>query len=242
MSTPGSGPSDAAFQRFAQYVDHIRAISGVHWVTASDLPTLYPDPVRTDGATEADLDELARRITNASAGGLDYQRIGARVYSVADQFELLTLALNEVVAGRAVVFPLKAGGLFGPDAPAASSSLTNLDAPAFRDTLRDVDEFIQTQRRIPARVFIGAEAVPPADFLVAMAEAWSVRRQHGGSLARQTVSLGHDAHVLAERHVAKDTPGLFGNWIVHKAGFRAPKLMGLARLQAWTLKPAAARP
>jgi hypothetical protein len=42
----------------------------------------------------------------------------------------------------------------------------------------------------------------------------------------------------SERHVAKDTPGLFGDWVIHKAGFRAPKLVELTRLQAWTLKPA----
>jgi len=234
--------TDAAFKRFGEYVDHIRAIPGARWITASDLPTLYPDLVRTEGATQDDLDELAKRIINGSTDGLDYQRIGARVYSVADQFELLTLALNDAMASHAVVFPLRAGGLMGPDAPASSSSLTNLNAFAFRDSFHDVHEFIQTRRCVPARVFVGAEVVPPADFLVAMAGAWSVHRQQGGPLAGQTVSLGRDVRILPERHVAKDTPGLFGNWIVHKAGFRAPKLVELARLQAWTLKPATARP
>jgi hypothetical protein len=41
-----------------------------------------------------------------------------------------------------------------------------------------------------------------------------------------------------ERYVATDTPELFGGWVIHKAGFRAPKVMEMARLQAWTLKPA----
>jgi hypothetical protein len=44
--------------------------------------------------------------------------------------------------------------------------------------------------------------------------------------------------VGSTRYVAEDTPDLFGGWIIHKEGFRAPKLMELARLQAWTLKPA----
>jgi hypothetical protein len=38
--------------------------------------------------------------------------------------------------------------------------------------------------------------------------------------------------------VAPDTPGLFGGWIIHKEGFRAPRIVEQARLQAWTLKPA----
>ena len=237
-----AGETDAAFKRFAEYVDHIRAIPGVRWITASDLPTLYPDLVRTEGATQADLDELARRIINQSADGLDYQRLGSRVFSVADQFELLTLAINEVMAGRAVVFPLKAGGVMGPDGSTPASSLTTLTASAFRDVASDVHEFIQTQRRVPARVFVGAEVVPPADFLVAMAGAWAVHRQHDEPLAGPAVTLGRDVRILPERHVAKDTPGLFGNWIIHKAGFRAPKLVELARLQAWTLKPAMSQP
>jgi len=232
----------AAFQRFADYVDYIRALPGVRWVTATDLPIIYPDLVRSEGAPEADLDELAQRINQRSAGGLDYQRIGPRVYSVADQFELLTLALNEVLAGRAVTFPLKAGGLFGPDGPPPTSSLTNLCGLEFRAATRAVQEFIRVERQVPARVFVGAEAVPPADFLAAMAAAWSFHRQSGQPLVGQPVSLGHDLRVLPERYVAKDTPELFGNWVIHRAGFRAPKLMELARLQAWTLKPATATP
>ena len=242
---PGQRPAaetEAAFKRFAAYVDHIRALPGVHWVTASDLPLLYPDLVRSEGATEADLDEIAQRINLRSAGGVDYQRLGPRVYSVADQFELLTLALGGVMAGRAPAFPLKAGGLFGPDAPPPPPSLTNLNWYAFRDAVRDVHQFIQVEHRVPARVFVGAEAVPPADFLAAMAAAWSFHRQHGQPLAGQTVLLGREVRVLPERHLAQDTPSLFGDWVIHKAGFRAPKLMELARLQAWTLKPATARP
>ena len=232
----------AAFKRFADYVDFIRALPGVRWVTATDLPIIYPDLIRSEGASEADLDELAQRINQRSADGVDYQRIGPRIYSVADQFELLTLALNEVLAGSAVTFPLKAGGLFGPDGPPPTSSLTNLSGLEFRAATRAVQEFIRVERQVPARVFVGAEAVPPADFLAAMAAAWSFHRQSGQPLVGQPVSLGHDLRVLPERYVAKDTPELFGNWVIHRAGFRAPKLMELARLQAWTLKPATARP
>jgi hypothetical protein len=44
--------------------------------------------------------------------------------------------------------------------------------------------------------------------------------------------------VTAERYVANDTPHLFGGWIIHKEAFRAPKILEIARLQTWTLKPA----
>jgi hypothetical protein len=54
----------------------------------------------------------------------------------------------------------------------------------------------------------------------------------------QGVELGKHLELLPARHVAEDTPDLFGGWIIHKEGFRAPKILEQARLQAWTLKPA----
>jgi hypothetical protein len=231
--------TDAAFTRFGAYIDHIRNIPGVKWVTASDLPLLYPDAVRSDGATEPDLDELARRIAAPGAAGLDIQRVGDRVFSVADQFELLTVAVNGIGNGRPPGFPLRAAGMFGPDStPPQTVAITNLDGLAFRDAARDVLEFIQAEHRVPSRVFIGADPVPPADFLVAMAAVWTSYRQRGKPTVEQSVVLGRNARILPERYVAEDTPGLFGGWVIHKAGFRAPKVMEMARLQAWTLKPA----
>jgi hypothetical protein len=37
--------------------------------------------------------------------------------------------------------------------------------------------------------------------------------------------------------VADDSPKLWG-WVIFPEGFHAPRLMELAKLQAWTLKPA----
>ena len=55
---------------------------------------------------------------------------------------------------------------------------------------------------------------------------------------QEGVKIGRNLELLPARHVAKDTPELFGGWIIHKEGFRAPKILDIARLQAWTLKPA----
>jgi hypothetical protein len=45
------------------------------------------------------------------------------------------------------------------------------------------------------------------------------------------------AHLAAARYVADDSPRLW-DWIIFPQGFDAPQLMALAKLQAWTLKPA----
>lgn len=231
--------TDAAFKQFAEYVDYIRAQPGVRWVTASDLPRLYPDLVRTEGATENDLAEIARRISSRAGTPLDMLTLGPRAYSVADQFELLVRAVSEAAAGRRVSFPLKTEDLFGPDAaPPINGAVTNLSWFELRDTTQDVLRYITAEHRVPARVFVGANQVTPAEFLVAVAGAWNAHLAQGKVPSDAAANLGSGTGIASEKHVAADTPELFGQWVIHKAGFRAPKLMELARLQAWTLKPA----
>src|SRR5437870_4316157 len=92
--------TEAAFRRFAEYVDHIRSIPGVRFVIASDLPEAYPDVVRTKGASRTDLEELVKRLIAPDAAGVNFQLIGDRAYSPADQFETLTMALDTMLDGR----------------------------------------------------------------------------------------------------------------------------------------------
>lgn len=229
--------TDAAFARFGQYLDHLRATPGVRFVTASELPAIYPDPARESGLAEAELNELARRIL-AGTNGLNFQILAGKALSPADQFELLTQAIGQLSARKKLTFPLPARGLLGPDAPAPASAPTQrFSWMAFRDAAIDARQFIETQRRVPARVFLGTEAVAPADFLIALAGAWELRSK-SGELPRDGVVFTSGTRLLTESQVARDTPGLFGGWVIHKEGFRAPKVLEVARLQAWTLKPA----
>src|SRR5881394_469147 len=231
--------TEAAFLRFGEYIDHIRSIPGVRFVTASDLPDLYPDPTRTRGASEEDYNELVSRLADAKAGAVDFQVISGRAYSPADQFELLAMTVGELIDGRKPGFPMKAKGLLGPDSPPpASPQNTHLDWFAFRDATRDIISFIKANQRVPSEVFICADAVPPADFLPGLAAVCDFHRKQGRLPLQEGVSIGQNLELLPARHVAKDTPGLFGGWIIHKEGFRAPKILEIARLQAWTLKPA----
>ncbi len=174
---------------------------------------------------------------NRATNALNFQIVEKKAFSVADQFELFTFAVGELSAGQKLKPPLTARGLFGPDNPPAMSKIELPIAwPAFRDAVLDAREFIQTQQRVPARVFIGAEAVSPADFLVGLAVAYEHERQNG-KLPGQVI-LGRDVILVPARQVAEDTPGLFGGWVIHKTDFRAPKILEVARLQTWTLKPA----
>jgi len=112
--------TEAAFHRFGEYIDHIRAIPGVRFITAGDLPLIYPDAVREEGISEEDLAEIASRLIAGRTNGVDFQVIGNRAYSAADQFELLALAVGKQIAGQPPRFPLRARGLLGAGPRAAN--------------------------------------------------------------------------------------------------------------------------
>ncbi|MGO8929625.1 MAG: hypothetical protein ACLQU3_22390 [Limisphaerales bacterium] len=231
--------TEAAFKQFGEYIDYIRSIPEVRFVTASDLPMIYPDAVRSTGASEEDLTEIASRLTAPAATGIDFQVIENRAYSAADQFEILTEAMAQLIAGSKPRCPLKVKGLLGPDnASLTRADITHLNWPAFRDATLDVLNFIETERRVPSNVFIGAETVPPSDFLVALAATYEFCRRNGRLPIAEGVALPKNVELAPARYIAHDTPDLFGGWIIHKEGFRAPRILEVARLQTWTLKPA----
>jgi hypothetical protein len=230
--------TEGAFRRFGEYVDHIKSIPGLRFVTAADLPNIYPDLIRTKLTTEQELHEIAQGILDSSTNGLDYRVIGAKAFSVADQFELLTVAASQLIEKKSIAFPVIAKGLLGPDSPPPSSAKQSITWPAFRDATLDVRDFVQAHGRVPARVFIGPEAVPPGDFLFALASVYDTLSLSKRAPTAEGITLGNNIALRPERHIAKDTPNLFGGWVIHKEGFRAPKILEVARLQAWTLKPA----
>ena len=131
-----------------------------------------------------------------------------------------------------------AKGLLGPDsAPgSAGDGGQTVPWPAFRDAALDVRDYLRVHGRVPARVFIGADSVTSTSFLSGLAFAYKFEREHGKP-PPAGVRLGKGLAVLTERNVAHDSPDLF-KWVIHKPGFQPGKILDVARLQAWTLKPA----
>ncbi len=229
--------TEAAFQRFTKYIDHIKSL-GVRFVTASQLPAIYADRVRTEGLTETELLRLAKGLADSKATGVDYEMLAEKAVSPADQFELLAMAMGDLIDGTTLTYPRAAKGLLGPDmGPGAVGEGGQTVAwPAFRDAALDVRDYLRTHGRVPPRVFIGADSVTPTDFLFGLAFAYQFEREHG-KLPLGGVRLGKGLAVLTERHVARDPTGHF-SWVIHKPGFRPANILDVARLQAWTLKPA----
>jgi hypothetical protein len=242
---PGQKPpeqTDQAFERFGAYIDYIRSSSGIHFVTAADLPKLYPDQLKDAGATGAEIGDLAKRITGSESLGIDFQIINGKAFSPADQFALLCSAMEKNIhstagAGDEGVSIRIPTGLLGPDGapPSGAPSVTEIGWYAFRDAALEAHDYVQFHHRIPARVFIGPDAVAPADFLAGLARAYLQMKAQGAPPEKIAMK---QTDVLTARRVAKDEPGLYGGWVIHRENYRAPKVLEIAKLQAWTLKPA----
>lgn len=229
--------TERAFAQFAAYIDHIKSL-GVRFVTAGDLPAIYADRLRTEGVTEAELLQLATKVADERAAGVDHQFVGGKTVSPADQLELLTVAIGDLIDGRQTTFPLIAKGILGPDSPPGQAVRAGRTQAwtAFRDAVQDVRDYLRANGRVPPRVFMGADYVSPADFAGGLAAAWCHYTEHR-SLPLDGVRLGANLAVLTERHVAEKPVTPF-TWSIHKRDLRLDRILDVARLQAWTLKPA----
>jgi hypothetical protein len=232
--------TEEAYERFDRYVAYQLSLPGVRHVTAAELPRLYTDRIRADGADVATVRTVAEQV--ARSGALDVVRDGkARVFSPADQFAMVGRFLSRVIKEKAIPRYVEVTAPLGPAERPPPTEVAALPWPAFRDALLDAYDAAATHDQVPARVFAGTKAIAPADFLRAAAAVTVAvidGSRDGSVVFPEEVTIPRGTGVATERHVADDTPDLFGGWIIHPEGFRAPRIVELAKLQAWTLKPA----
>jgi len=106
---------------------------------------------------------------------------------------------------------------------------TEISRTAFEQAKGEAVSFIRSTGRLPAEVWVGSQTLALADFAATL----------GGDRGSPSVTL-HKGNPEMEKYIATD-PTVPFNWVIHPEGFQAANLLDLARLQAWTLKPAVLR-
>ena len=232
--TRPSAETEQAFQDFEQYVRFMRDQPGVRFVTATDLMRIYTDAAATRSFRRDDLLSFAR----SAQEEISFQRFDGYAVSAADVFSLLTAAMTTFGDRHAWPAELKLRPLYGPShaftSATGGTSSSSYRWSAFLEAVRDVDAFCRSAGRIPDQVWLGSESLSPADYLATLAAAAQdiiVTGKAPSDVARKS------GRFTADRYVADDSPALW-NWVIFPEGFHAPRIMELARLQAWTLKPA----
>ena len=238
---PGTRPAaetEQAFHDFDQYIRFIKAQPGVRFVTATDLMKIYADKALTRNFAQEDLLGFARSVQKE----ITFQRLDGYTLSAADVFGLLTDATAGFIARSQWPPTTKISALDGPARMYIPSTggtrSSSFRGSAFAQAVRDTSDFCRTSHRVPDEVWVGAESLSPADYLATLAGALE-ELAASGKLPADVIR--REGHYTADRYVAEDSPALWG-WVIFPEGFHAPRIMELARLQAWTLKPAMFRP
>jgi peptidoglycan/xylan/chitin deacetylase (PgdA/CDA1 family) len=237
---PGTRPAaetEQAFQDFEQYIRFIKAQPGVRFVTATELMAIYGDRTKTRGFRQQELLAMARSVQHE----ITFQRLDDVAVSGADEFALLTDATTAFVDGTAWPATTQLTTLDGPartyKPPTGGTRSSSYPWSAFAQAVRDTSAYCRSSRRLPAEIWIGTDSVSPADYLATLAGA--VEEIVSTGKPPSTV-IRREGRFTADRYVAEDSPALW-SWPIFPDGFHAPGLMELARLQAWTLKPAVLR-
>jgi hypothetical protein len=234
---PGTRPAaetEQAFHDFDQYVRFIKAQPGVRFVTATELMTIYGDTAMTRSFRQEDLLGFARSVQK----DITFQRLDGYALSAADVFGLLTDAMAGFIERNELPASTRVSALDGParmyTPPTGGTRSSSFRWSAFAQAVRDTSDFCRTSHRLPDEVWIGTESLSPADYLATLARTLEDLIASGKS---PTDVSRREGHYTADRHVAEDSPALW-SWPIFPEGFHAPRIMELARLQAWTLKPA----
>jgi phosphotransferase system HPr-like phosphotransfer protein len=234
---PGTRPAaetEQAFQDFEQYIRFIQSQAGVRFVTATELMTVYADQAMTHSFRREDLVRFARSVQK----DITFQRLDGYTLSAADVFGLLTDATAAFVERQEWPSATQVTPLDGPARSFSPSTgggrSSNFGWRAFAQAVRETSDYCRTSHRLPDEVWIGAESLSPADYLATLAGTFEELIASGKT---PTDVMRREGHYTADRYVAEDSPDLW-SWPIFPDGFHAPRIMELARLQAWTLKPA----
>jgi hypothetical protein len=221
--------SELAFRIFERYVELMKAYPRVRFATAREALELYPDRAQGRLFSAAELQRIAQRVV---AEGITYQHEAEWALSPAEVFSLLTKAAKMFSEGRRNPDVRLTLSPLGPTEPTVSHEKISTDLSQLTRTIHDVESYLEFHQRVPNAVWLGSKAASPEAYLKTVAAYVAA----GGRLAVEPIDV-IPAELATARFVRADDPALWG-WVIFPPGFRAPDMMELARLQAWTLKPA----
>jgi len=231
---PMKSPEEQArsFAFLEKFVEYMKTLP-VHFVTAPQTLTLYPDAAQTRPFSRDDLSQIARNVRPA----VSFQSFRDYDLSASEVLWLLNTYVSRVIEKAPSQFIELDGTPLGPgndDTNAPMAGPVKVPWYQFRWAVQDVESALQTNRQVPTVVWIGGEPYPPASYLVALGHVAGSLLE--GQQPPKDVTLA-PAHLDTTKYVAKNTRDTW-DWPIFRPGFNGKHLLDLARLQTWTLKPA----
>lgn len=222
--------TERAFKYFEGLVATMKSFPQVEFVTASDGLGLFKDRAQNHVFSKKELGSIAGQVTPE----VTFQVHEEYALSASEVFALLTEFVARVATKRASEPIVLHGTPYGPSSEAPGGAPLEVLWSQFSRTVQDVADFLDKRGRIPDVVWFGSSSVTPERYLFALARVSEMLLVKGEPPDRVVVP---PARLAAAQFIADDSPGIW-NWVIFPAGFHSEKLMKLAKLQSWTLKPA----
>jgi hypothetical protein len=223
--------TEKAFQYFENLVRFLKSFPRVQFLTASTAAATYRDRAQNHVFSSQEVATIASQVD----ANVSFQTEDNFNLSASEILWVINKYLSGVVRRNASEPLLLEHTPWGPPNPAPPLT-AKLVAPwdQVARTILDVQDELDKTGRIPSAVWLGSQSVPPESYLVGIAQTAQSVLLRGQT--PDTV-IFPPARLAAAEYVADDSPDLWG-WVIFPQGFHAPHLMSLAKLQAWTLKPA----
>lgn len=218
------------FQWFEEYLLFIARHPEVQFITARQMPQIYADQAQGRWFSPQELAQVAESLAHQ----VSFCQVGEVFLSPAEALLLLCEAISSPLLQNR--FPEGAILNLSPLGPKERRGIIpqgEVEVTALVQSVGEVAEYLRKYRCIPSSIRVKNWEVAPAVFLATLARvAESYLRREG---LRETVEW-RDLPLVLEEQVGADER--VWNWVIFPEGFRAPRLLELARLQCWTLKPA----
>jgi hypothetical protein len=221
----------------------------LRWVVEDGgvVPTTYRaqfDRYRPQAAPWLSRPSLLALCLSVGTGPLDAWLAEDACLSPAEQFGTLVWAAAYVAEHGAIPADLPILPLLGPQAPVADGREEQREMAAGQAAaaLRAAHASVSLSGMVPTSVPLNGGVSPATAMRLAAAYllATEARGDRPSEQDLLAVPSGPLEPVLAQRPDIADYP--FHDWSIHAPGFRADRVREMARLQAWTAKPALPNP
>ncbi|MGI6208358.1 MAG: hypothetical protein ACOYEW_09085 [Anaerolineae bacterium] len=226
--------TEAGYDHFEQFLTWALSQEGVRTTCASQLPALYPDLSRGRLFTAAELAEIA----SALSGQVSFVRVADVALSAAEAFRLLARTLLAWCETGSLPDQVLCQPVYNPTRQPSAADEGTVTWDEFCRANRAATVWLDRRGQVPPELEVGALTVAPGPFLSALARVMEriLAGQNPPDEVRiEPVTLGFLEYV--DEEAARDSWGS----AMMLPGFSAPGLLELAKLGAWTLKPALLR-
>ncbi len=227
--------TEAGFEHFRAFVMWTMSLENVKSTCASQLRELYPDRARGRTFSREEVGQIARGLSEE----VTFQRVEDVTISASEAFGLLVRFLADTVDRSEMPEGVAWSEVMNPTRiPEDESGERSVSWDAFCESIRSVASALESEGRVPNTVKVEGVDVSPADYLAALARVLTGLLDGGSRPVEVSIRPAERAF---EQHVDEDAARRAWGGAMLPYGFRGHKLIELAKMQAWTLKPAVLR-